>query len=45
MRALDPEVIDAVWAACEPLIPERVSTHRWAVTDGGFLTRSAFGEY
>ena len=27
MRALDPEVMDAVWAACESLIPERVSTH------------------
>lgn len=27
MRALDPEVVDAVWAACEPLIPKPVSTH------------------
>ncbi|MDE0353879.1 MAG: IS5 family transposase [bacterium] len=27
MRALDPEVIDAVWAACERLIPEAVSDH------------------
>ena len=27
MRALDPEVVDAVWAACEPLIPEPASTH------------------
>ena len=27
MRALDPEVVDAVWAACEPLIPKPASTH------------------
>ena len=27
MRGLDPEVIDAVWAACEPLIPKPVSDH------------------
>jgi len=27
MRALDPEVRDAVWAAIEPLIPTRVDTH------------------
>ena len=27
MRALDPEVVDTVWAACEPLIPEPVSDH------------------
>jgi transposase len=27
MRALDPEVADAVWAAIEPLIPVAVDTH------------------
>lgn len=27
MRALDPEVFDAVWAGIEPLIPVRVETH------------------
>jgi transposase len=27
MRALDPEVVDAVWAACEPLIPRPADTH------------------
>lgn len=27
MRALDPEVFDAVWAAVEPLLPERPDTH------------------
>lgn len=27
MRALDPEVFDAVWAAIEPLIPPLVETH------------------
>ena len=27
MRALDPEVVDAVWAAIEPLLPVRVDTH------------------
>ena len=27
MRALDPEVVDAVWAAVEPLIPAPPQTH------------------
>ena len=27
MRALDPEVVDAVWKAVEPLIPSRPDTH------------------
>lgn len=27
MRALDPEVVDAVWAAVEPLIPPPPRTH------------------
>lgn len=27
MRALVPEVVDVVWAAIEPLVPERVDTH------------------
>jgi transposase len=27
MRALDPEVVDAIWAAFEPLIPDRVDSH------------------
>jgi len=27
MRALDPEVLDSVWAAIEPLIPVTVDTH------------------
>ena len=27
MRALDPEVVDVIWRAVEPLIPERVDTH------------------
>lgn len=27
MRALDPEVLDAVWAAIEPLIPRLVESH------------------
>jgi len=27
MRALDPEVRDAIWATIEPLFPERVDTH------------------
>ncbi len=27
MRALDPEVGDAIWAAIEPLLPERTDAH------------------
>ena len=27
MRALDPEVVDAVWAAIEPLIPDTPDDH------------------
>jgi transposase len=27
MRALDPEVVDALWIAVEPLIPEQASAH------------------
>ena len=27
MRAFDPEVVDAVWAACEPLIPRPLDAH------------------
>jgi transposase len=27
MRAFDPEVFDALWAAVEPLIPPRSETH------------------
>ena len=27
MRALDPEVVDAIWRAIEPLLPERTDTH------------------
>ena len=27
MRAFDPEVVDAVWAACEPLLPVPLDTH------------------
>ncbi len=27
MRALDPEVIEAIWTAIEPLVPARVDTH------------------
>ena len=27
MRALDPEVVDAIWQAIEPLLPERTDTH------------------
>jgi len=27
MRALDPEVVDAVWAGCEPLLPTPADTH------------------
>ena len=27
MRAFDPEVVDAVWAACEPLSPVPLDTH------------------
>jgi transposase len=27
MRALDPEVVDALWAAVEPLIPTAASDH------------------
>jgi hypothetical protein len=27
MRALDPEVVDAIWAAIEPLIPPPPRTH------------------
>ncbi len=27
MRALDPEVVDAVWAGCEPLLPAPLDTH------------------
>lgn len=27
MRALDPEVVDAVWAAVEPLLPDRSDSH------------------
>ncbi len=27
MRAFDPEVVDAIWAGIEPLLPRRVDTH------------------
>jgi len=27
MRALDPEVGDAIWAAMEPLLPKRFDAH------------------
>ena len=27
MRALDPEVVDAMWAAAEPLLPVRGDDH------------------
>jgi hypothetical protein len=27
MRALDPEVVDAVWEMIEPMIPRPVKTH------------------
>lgn len=27
MRALDPEVVGAIWQAIEPLLPERADTH------------------
>jgi transposase len=29
MRALEPEVVDVVWAAVEPLLPAQVETHPW----------------
>ena len=41
MRALEPEVFDAVWAAVEPLLPSPTRPTRWAVTDGGRRTASA----
>jgi len=27
MRALDPEVVDTLWEAVEPLVPEPIDTH------------------
>ena len=27
MRALDPEVVDVIWRAIEPLLPVRIDTH------------------
>jgi transposase len=41
MRALDPEVVDAIWAAIEPLIPPRPVRTRWAATGLGYRTSSA----
>ena len=44
MRALDPEVMDAMWVAAEPLLPwpnTAVMIIRWAVTILGSRTGCA----
>ena len=41
MRALEPEVINAVWEAVKHLIPQPVDNHPSAATAHGFLTGSA----
>ena len=45
MRALDPEVMDAVWEAIEALIPSVPDTHPLGVTGAGFRTGCASGGY
>ena len=42
MRALETDVVDAVWAAIEPLLPPTVESIRWAVTGPGCRTGCAF---
>ena len=43
MRALEPEVFDAVWGAVRALLPAASRFHPWAVTVPGSVTRCAFG--
>jgi transposase len=43
MRALEREVVDAIWAAIEPLLPPRPVPTRWAVIGPGYRTSSASG--
>jgi hypothetical protein len=44
MRALEPEVVDAVWVAIEPLIPPVLREHYpLAVTGPGSRIDCAFG--
>ncbi len=38
MRALDPEVLDALWAGCEPLIPFPSIPIFWAGVAGASRT-------
>lgn len=42
MRALDPDVVEVIWQAVEPLLPAQVET-RWAVTGPVYRTGCACG--
>ena len=44
-RALDPEVVDAIWAAIEPILPVPMTLILWAVTTRGSPTRCAFAGF
>jgi len=43
MRALEPDVFDAVWAAVEPLLPAPTKTHRSDAIVAGYPTEPASG--
>ena len=43
MRALDPEVVDTVWAAIEPLLPAHAETHPLGCYRGSILIRPHVG--
>ena len=45
MRALDPEVLNAVWAAVKALIPLAKTTTPWAVTVPGSPIGYVFERY
>jgi len=45
MRALEPEVVDVIWRAVEPLLPRQVETHPLAVIDLGYRTGCASGGF
>ena len=43
MRALETDVVDAVWAAIEPLLPASVDEHPLGCHRRGCRTGCAFG--
>jgi hypothetical protein len=43
MRALEPEVVDAVWQAIEALLPPQVETHPLGITGPERRTGCASG--